>query len=234
MIDMYGIFPALPYDRALPELTSMARKSMSPTKMTVSVQLPGPEYDCIAFRQEYRTRAGSSKPIRYWVPWDGLEFSKTGTELLVTFKNMIPGSRHSIRLAAKAPDGRIGPASVVVHMTMPPKPSRAWISAGRRRTRRTRRILLVAPPHRGVGRSNRSNRSDLSDSSDFWSLAIWFSKLTELGFTADDCSRDKPNRSTGMAIACPFVGSGRGRRASSIRCEHGQPKGMAALRSCRG
>ena len=127
MIDMFGIFPALPYDRSLPELTSMARKSMSPTKMTVSVQLPGPEYDCIVFRQEYRTRPGSSKPIRYWIPWDGLEFRKTGTELLVTFKNMIPGSRHSIRLAAKAPDGRIGPASLVVHMTMPPKPSRAWI-----------------------------------------------------------------------------------------------------------
>jgi hypothetical protein len=58
-------------------------------------------------------------------------------------------------------------------------------------------------------------------------LAIWSSNpvvLQNVGF-----KRYARGPDTGMAIACSFVGSGRGRRASSIRCEHGQPKGMAAL-----
>jgi hypothetical protein len=128
MIDILGIFPAgLEFDRSLPELESMSSKSMTPTGMVLSVKSPGPEYDCIVFRQEYRPRPSTGRPTRYWIPWEGLAFRKNPGEILITFKNLTPGARYSIRLAVKAPDGRIGPISPGVHVTMPRKPSRAWV-----------------------------------------------------------------------------------------------------------
>jgi hypothetical protein len=45
------------------------------------------------------------------VPWEGLEFKKSANEVSVTLKNLRSGTRHSLRLSVKAPDGRLGQAS---------------------------------------------------------------------------------------------------------------------------
>jgi hypothetical protein len=112
MMDTVGVFPVgTEFDRSLPEIDAVTLKSLSPSTLVLAWKPVGPDYTYVVFRQEYRPVPGDQVPTRYWVPWEGLEFKKSAKEVSVTLKNLRSGTRHSLRLSVKAPDGRLGQAS---------------------------------------------------------------------------------------------------------------------------
>ena len=127
MLDTVGVFPReIVFDRSLPEVDQVRMKSMAPTRLTLAWKPVGPDFDYVLFRQEYRPIRGDHVPTRHWVPWNGLRFKKSASEVEVTLKGLQPERRHSLRLAVKAPDGKLGPASVPFVAVTPSRKSGLW------------------------------------------------------------------------------------------------------------
>jgi hypothetical protein len=141
MMDTVGVFPGgIVFDRSLPEVDEVRMKSMSPKRLTLAWRPVGPEYDYVIFRQEYSPIPGDNMPTRRWVPWQGLRFKKSATEVAVTLSGLYPARRYSLRLAVKAPNGKLGPASHPFVVITPSGRSGLWW-----------KILLGAACAGGVG-----------------------------------------------------------------------------------
>lgn len=128
MTDVVGVFPStVEFDRTLPEVDAVRVKAMSPTTFTLAWKPVGPEYDYVLFRQEYKPLPGDTMPTRRWLPWDGLKVKKSASEVETTLKKLRPGHRYSLRLAVKAPDGKLGQASPpFVAITPSSRPGLWW------------------------------------------------------------------------------------------------------------
>lgn len=127
-VDMVGVFPSdVTIDPSLPELPHFTPVKLTPTQLELTFPNVGAEYGYAIFREEYRPAKSDGRPLRFWVPWEGLRFTPNdGQNITTTLKDLVPGRKYIIRFAVRATDGRIGPPSIPWKFVTPPERSWPW------------------------------------------------------------------------------------------------------------